>query len=145
MNATSQNGPHLVRQLVFSNAPNTLGIVIFCMLLGIVINSIGPKGQIVKDFFAAIHAAMLSLISKAMWLNGIGVCSIICGKLLQIHDLQEVMTQLAYFILTVAAALVVHQTVVLPMVYVVVVRRNPYTFLFSLAEPWVTAFAVNSS
>lgn len=145
MNATGENGPYLVRQLVVSNAPNTLGVVMFCMILGMVVNAIGPKGQIIKDFFSAIHDAMLSLITKAMWFNGIGVCSIICGKLLVVHDLPAVLTQLAYFLVTVACAILVHQTVVLPFVYFLVIRRNPYTFLFSLTELWILAFAINSS
>lgn len=145
VNATDDNGSHVVRKIALTNGPNTLGIVIFCMVLGMVIDSLGPKGHILKAFFSAMNDAMLALMEKAMWWNGIGVCSIICGSLLVIHDIQQVMAQLAYYTLTALAGLFVHQAVVLPIVYFVVVRRNPYTFLFGLAEPWMMAFTINSS
>lgn len=117
----------------------------FCLVFGSAINSIGPKGQVVKTFFSALLDALLSITTKAMWLSGIGVCSIIAGKLLVIDDLQEIMTQLAYYMLTVLVGVFIHQTVVMPMIYFAFVRRNPYTFLFSLGEPWITAFAIASS
>lgn len=134
-----------MRELAYRNAPNTLGLVVFCLVFGSAINSIGPKGQVVKAFFSALLDALLSITTKAMWLSGIGVCSIIAGKLLVIDDLQEIMTQLAYYMLTVLAGVFIHQTVVMPMIYFAFVRRNPYTFLFSLGEPWITAFAIASS
>lgn len=115
------------------------------MVFGMAANAVGPKGAIVKAFFAAMLDAMLSLTSKATWLSGIGVCSIICGKLLVISSLRDVMTQLAYYMLTVLCGSFVHQAILLPAIYWVFVRRNPYTFLLHLTEPWVMAFAVNSS
>lgn len=114
-------------------------------MFGIAISTLGQKGQVVKSFFSAVLSAMLSITSKATWLSGVGVCSIICGKLLVIDDLQEVMTQLAYYMFTVLCGLFAHQTVVLPLIYLIFIRQNPYKFLFSLTEPWVMAFAVNSS
>lgn len=144
-NSTTENGTQLIRQLAYRNAPNTLGLVIFCLIFGSAINSIGPKGQIVKTFFSAILDALLKVTSQAMWLSGVGVCSIICGKLLVIEDLQEVMIQLAYYMLTVIGGLFVYQIAVLPLVYFLFVRENPYRFLLSLGEPWITAFAISSS
>lgn len=145
VNASGPAGLHLVRQLAYRNAPNTLGLVVFCLVFGSAVNSIGAKGQVVKAFFAAVLEALLSTTSKAMWLSGVGVCSIIAGKLLVIDDLQEVMTQLAYYMLTVVGGIVVHQTAVMPLIYFLFVRQNPYRFLLSLGEPWATAFAVSSS
>lgn len=145
VNATNATNLHLVRQLAFRNAPNTLGLVVFCLVFGSGINSIGPKGKIVKMFFSAVLEAMLKVTSQAMWLSGFGVCSIIAGKLLIIDDLQEIMTQLAYYMLTVIVGIFVHQTIVMPLIYFAFVRKNPYTFLFSLGEPWATAFAIASS
>lgn len=145
LNGTNVTSIHLIRQLAFRNSPNTLGLVVFCLVFGMAISTLGQKGQVVKSFFSAVLAAMLSITSKATWLSGPGVCSIICGKLLIIDDLQEVMTQLAYYMFTVICGLFVHQTIVLPLIYFVFIRRNPYTFLASLTEPWVMAFAVNSS
>lgn len=145
----SENGTdakiNLIRQLAYRNAPNTLGVVIFCMIFGMAINRIGPKGAIVKSFFSALLDALLGITSRAIWLSGIGVCSIICGKILVIEHLQEVTAQLAYYMFTVICGLCVHQMFVLPMIYLLFVRKNPYKFLFSLTEPWVMAFVVNSS
>uniref|UniRef100_Q8T0S9 Amino acid transporter n=1 Tax=Drosophila melanogaster TaxID=7227 RepID=Q8T0S9_DROME len=44
----------LVRDIQYRSGTNTLGIVFFCLVFGTFLGTIGQKGQVVVDFFAAI-------------------------------------------------------------------------------------------
>lgn len=133
------------RQLVYRSGPNTMGLVVFCLLFGFGVNQIGERGETIKLFFSGIFEVLLSITTKFMWLSGIGVCSIIAAKMLEIEDLPEVLSQLALFMFCVILGIFVHQLVVMPAIYFIFVRKNPYTFYLNLMDPWVTAFAVCSS
>lgn len=134
-----------VRELAYRNSPNTLGLVAFCLIFGSIANSLGEKGEVIRVFFSTVFDILLNITTKVMWLSGIGVCSIITGKLLNIENLPEVVSQLALFMCCVILGVFLHQLVLMPAIYFFFIRKNPYKFYFSLREAWVTAFAVASS
>lgn len=124
---------------------NSIGIVIFCLVFGTVTSTFGEEAEVVKRFFSALFKIMLKMVACAMYLSGIGVASIIAGKLLSITNLTEVISQLALFFCTVLLGFAIHQLIILPLIYFVFIGKNPYTFLLNLIDPWVAAFAVCSS
>lgn len=140
----NKNGT-LTRELSYRNSPNTLGLVAFCLIFGSIANSLGEKGEVIRVFFSTVFDILLNITTKVMWLSGLGVCSIITGKLLQIGDLPEVVSQLALFMCCVIFGVFLHQLVLMPAIYFFFIRKNPYTFYLSLMDAWVTAFAVASS
>lgn len=141
----NQTNSKLVRELIYRNSPNTLGLVIFCLIFGTIANSIGEKGDVIRVFFSAVFDILLKTTTKVMWLSGIGVCSIIADKLLSVDNLPEVLSQLALFAFCVIFGVFIHQLIIMPAIYYCFIRKNPYTFFLSLIEAWVTAFAVASA
>lgn len=141
----SKNGVSMERKLTYRDGADTLGLVVFCLVFGSVANSFGEKGQIIRVFFGTVFDILLNVTTRVMWLSGIGVCSIITGKLLSIDNLAEVLSQLAVFMVFTIFGMLIHQFVLLPAIYFLFIRKNPYKFLFNLREAWVTAFAVASS
>ncbi|KAJ6647683.1 Excitatory amino acid transporter [Pseudolycoriella hygida] len=142
--ATNEN-PILVRQLTERPGVNTMGIVVFCLTFGTLLSTIGERGQVVKDFFSAIFEVTSKLITTIVWLTGVAVASFIAGKLLSIENLFEVFSQLALFIFCVGIGLTFHQLMMLPLIYFIFLRKQPYKFLGNLMGPWITAFATSSS
>lgn len=121
-----------------------MGLVVFCLLFGFGVNRIGKRGEAIKLFFSGIFEVLLSITTNFMWLSGIGVCSIIMSKVLEIED-PAIVLHLAKFMFCVLFGIFIHQLVMMPAIYFIFVQKNPYTFYFSLMDPWVTAFAVCSS
>ncbi|XP_031622947.1 excitatory amino acid transporter 3-like [Contarinia nasturtii] len=113
----STNGITVARDLAYRAGPSTLGLVTFCILFGSVLNTIGNKGKVIKDFFEGVFEILMKLTTYIMWLNGVGMCSIITGKLLSIGNLQEILSQLAVFVCCVLVGLAFHQLVMLPTIY----------------------------
>ncbi|KAG4079406.1 hypothetical protein HA402_008098 [Bradysia odoriphaga] len=137
--------PALVRELTQRNGVNSMGIVVFCLAFGTLLSTMGERGQVIKDFFSAVFEVTLKMVTAIIWLTGFAVASIIAGKILSVENLLEVFSQLTLFIVCVIVGLVFHQMVLLPSLYFIFLRKQPYTFLAKLTDPWITAFAASSS
>ncbi|XP_017046288.1 excitatory amino acid transporter [Drosophila ficusphila] len=135
----------LVRDVQYRNGTNTLGIVFFCLVFGTFLGTIGQKGQVVVDFFAAVFEVIMKMVTCVMWLTPVGISSVIAGKILSVGDLALVMSQLMWFIVTVALGVLIYQFVVMQAIYFVVVRRNPFKFYAGLIQAMLTAFATAST
>lgn len=122
-----------------------MGIVVFSMAFGSFLSVMGERGQVVKDFFGAVFEVTLKMITKVVWLTSVAVASIITAKILSIASLLEVFSQLASFIFCVLLGLAFHQLIMLPAIYFIVLRKQPYAFLIKLVDPWITSFAAASS
>ena len=55
------------------------------------------------------------------------------------------MSQLALFIVTVVSGVFLYQFTVLQLIYLVIVRKNPFKFWWGLFQSWMTAFATAST
>lgn len=135
----------IIRDIAYRNGTNTLGIVFFCLMFGIFLGTIGSKGQIVIDFFAAIFEVIMKMVTCVMWLTPFGVSSVIAGKILSVQNLSVVMAQLLWFILTVAIGVFLYQWIILQLIYFIFVRKNPFKFYYGLLHPMLTAFAMAST
>lgn len=60
-------------------------------------------------------------------------------------SLDEVVGQLGMYFLTVLIALLIHGFLVLPGMYFLITRKNPYAYIANMAEALVTAFGTSSS
>ena len=74
----------------------------------------------------------------------VGVFFLIVGKLMVLSDLGGTLTGLAMYMVTVLVGLVVHSCIVLPLVYLVVARRNPLKLVYGVLQALLTALATSS-
>ncbi|KAJ1519683.1 hypothetical protein ONE63_004946 [Megalurothrips usitatus] len=137
--------PELKRSLRYRDGTNTLGIIFFCLLFGTVLSTMGSKGRVVVDFFCTIYEVVMKMVTGIMWLTPVGVCSVICGKILAVEDLAVVMSQLAWFILTVVIGVLLYQLLIMQLIYYAFLRKNPYRFYVSVFQSNLTAFATAST
>lgn len=135
----------VVRKVTYRAGTNTLGLVFFCAFFGIAVGMTGEKGKIVTDFFQAVFEVIMKLVIGVMWLTPICVCSIITGKILDVADIEHVLTQLGWFVMTVAIGLAIYQFIVMQLLYLVVLKQNPFTFYGKLLHPMLTAAACAST
>ncbi|KAK9508080.1 hypothetical protein O3M35_007822 [Rhynocoris fuscipes] len=132
------------RQLQFRDGTNTLGIIFFCLIFGSVLGTLGPHKIVVINFFNVIYEVLLKMLMGAIWFTPIGVGSVICGKIISLAQLSNTLTQLSWFIITIAAGIAIYQFFILQMIYYIFVRKNPFTYYFSFGPSLVTAFATAS-
>ncbi len=75
----------------------------------------------------------------------VGIASLIAACLAGIENLQEAFLGLGFLILIVAGALIFQQLIVLPLIVLVVARKNPLRVFPKLLKPWLVAMASQSS
>ncbi|XP_016870532.1 excitatory amino acid transporter 3 isoform X5 [Homo sapiens] len=93
---------------MYSDGINVLGLIVFCLVFGLVIGKMGEKGQILVDFFNALSDATMKIVQIIMWLA-------------------------------------IHSIVILPLIYFIVVRKNPFRFAMGMAQALLTALMISSS
>ncbi|XP_022645823.1 putative sodium-dependent excitatory amino acid transporter glt-6 isoform X3 [Varroa jacobsoni] len=124
---------------------NSLGLIVFCIAFGSTIGSMGTPADPLKHFFSALDSVIMKLVGIVMWFTPVGVCSLLCARILEAGDILLLFHQMALFILTVVSALSVELFGVQPILYFVLTRGNPFKLLLQLAYPGMCAFVCAAS
>lgn len=124
---------------------NSLGLIVFCVVFGGALGTLGQPVDILKQFFAALDAAIMKIVYIVMWMTPVGVMSLLCARILSVASIVTLFQQMALLIATVLSGLAVELFVVECLLYFVVTRKNPFRFLGELAYVAVCAFVTASS
>ncbi|XP_029677005.1 excitatory amino acid transporter 1 isoform X1 [Formica exsecta] len=124
---------------------NILGLVVFATVLGITLGKMGPQAKPLLNFFESLSGAMMLITNWVIWLSPIGVLSLVASKITEMKSLDEVVAQLGMYFLTVVIALLIHGFLVLPGMYFLLTKKNPYIYISNMAQALVTAFGTSSS
>ena len=137
--------PNLVKSMV---EMEILPIILFSLVFGGVLTTLGEKGKPVIRFFDGMNEAIMQIVHLVMYVAPIGVFALIASKLgaagggeLFLAELLKV----GKYALTVILGLLVHAVVVLPVILILVARRNPLTYLKNVSQALTTAFSTASS
>ncbi|XP_009876767.1 PREDICTED: excitatory amino acid transporter 3, partial [Apaloderma vittatum] len=129
---------------VYSDGINVLGLIVFCLVFGMVIGKMGEKGQVLVDFFNALNEATMRIVQIIMWYMPIGIVFLIAGKIIEVED-WEIFRKLGLYMATVLSGLAIHSIVILPLIYLIIVRKNPFRFAMGMAQALLTALMISSS
>lgn len=127
------------------NGVNALGLVVFSMCFGLIIGSMREQGQPLKDFFDCLNEAIMRLVAIIMWYAPIGILFLIAGKIVEMDDVTSMGGQLGMYTVTVICGLLIHAIFVLPTLYFVITRKNPFVFIAGLLQALITALGTSSS
>ncbi|XP_072245676.1 excitatory amino acid transporter 4 isoform X2 [Leuresthes tenuis] len=128
-----------------SGGVNALGLVVFSLCFGLVIGGMKQQGQALRDFFDCLNEAIMRLVAIIIWYAPVGILFLIAGKIVEMKNLAEVGSQLGMYTVSVIVGLLIHGLFVLPLLYFLVTRRNPYIFIGGLLQALITALGTSSS
>ncbi|XP_064220253.1 neutral amino acid transporter A isoform X2 [Aotus nancymaae] len=124
---------------------NILGLVLFALVLGVALKKLGSEGEDLIRFFNSLNEATMVLVSWIMWYVPVGIMFLVGSKIVEMKDVIVLVTSLGKYIFASILGHVIHGGIVLPLIYFVFTRRNPFRFLLGLLAPFATAFATCSS
>ncbi|XP_026177518.1 excitatory amino acid transporter 1-like isoform X1 [Mastacembelus armatus] len=127
------------------NGINALGLVVFSMCFGLIIGNMREQGQPLKDFFDCLNEAIMRLVAIIMWYAPIGILFLIAGKIVEMDDITAMGGQLGMYTVTVICGLLIHALFVLPTLYFVITRKNPFIYIAGLLQALITALGTSSS
>ncbi len=124
-------------------AGDVLSIIVFCLLFGGALVSLGDTARPVVDLFRSLDKAVMRMIEWVMWLAAPGVFILLFGALAE--GGVEALSSLAKYCVTVVAALLVHGFVVLPILVRTVGGRSPVEWLRGIRPAMAVALSTSSS
>jgi Na+/H+-dicarboxylate symporter len=140
----------LLQQLIPTNPiaaaadGQTLGVVFVAILLGLALVLTREAGKPAVAVFDALFAALIKLVLWIIWLAPIGIFCIVAARVGQ-TGLSSLVGPIGLYAMTVVLGLLLHATVVLPLILWIVGRANPYVYLWQMRKPVITAFSTASS
>ncbi|XP_069500680.1 neutral amino acid transporter B(0) [Ambystoma mexicanum] len=124
---------------------NILGLVVFAIVFGIALRKLGEEGEILIKFFNSFNEATMVLVSWIMWYAPLGIMFLVAGKIVEMEDVVALFSSLGKYICCCIVGHVIHGLIVLPLIYFIFTRRNPYRFLWGIFTALATAFGTSSS
>lgn len=130
---------------------NYLGIIIFCIVVGLLLSCMPPEQRVMTNVFVCLSEAMKTLTHFSLWYFPIGICFMITSQTLISNEFFNQLsgspggTGLRMYLFTMLLCLGFHAMVTLPMLLFVFSKRR-YTGLYSnLGFIIITAFGTSSS
>ncbi|KAK2881384.1 hypothetical protein Q8A67_018652 [Cirrhinus molitorella] len=124
---------------------NILGLIVFAMVFGVALRKLGEEGEILIKFFNSFNEATMVLVSWIMWYAPLGIMFLVAAKIVEMEDVGLLFASLGKYIACCIIGHAIHGLLVLPLIYFVITRKNPYTFLLGLVTALATAFGTSSS
>ncbi|XP_074873978.1 neutral amino acid transporter B(0) isoform X2 [Carettochelys insculpta] len=124
---------------------NILGLVVFAIVFGIALRKLGPEGENLMKFFNSFNEATMVLVSWIMWYAPLGIMFLVAGKIVEMEDVVVLFTSLGKYICCCIVGHFIHGFILLPVIYFIFTRRNPYKFLWGIFTALATAFGTSSS
>ncbi len=125
-----------------------LPLIVFSLLFGAVLTTLGERGRTVVRFFEGVNDAVMKIVHLVMWFAPVGVFGLVAGKLGEAgggRAFLEEIVKVGRYMLTVLLGLGVHALILLPLILFLVARRNPWPYFKNMLEALVTAFSTASS
>ena len=125
-----------------------LPLIVFALVFGGVLTTIGEKGALVIKVFEGINEAMMAIVHLLMWIAPVGIGALLAGRLGEAGGFSGFWPQLASlgsYVGTVLLALVIHGFVILPIVLQFLGKQSAPTYLKAMTTPLMTAFSTSSS
>ena len=72
------------------------------------------------------------------------MCSLVAARIAGMDDVLGAMGKLGLYIVTTLCGLLIHVLILLPLVFFVITRKNPYVFMKGVADALMTAFGIAS-
>ncbi len=137
--------PNLIKSML---EMDILPLIIFALVFGGVLTTLGEKGKIVINFFDAVNEAIMKMVHLVLYLAPVGIFALIASKLGAAGGGDAFWAELlkiGKYAFTVIAALLLHALVVLPAILIFVTRRSPIKFFKGASAALTTALSTASS
>jgi Na+/H+-dicarboxylate symporter len=132
---------------------NILGIISFSVFFAVVLSSLGPQADSIISTINILNVVIERMVKAILAVSPVGIASIIAarvistcslssmaerycalGDLARLISVFDIMCSMGLFMFTVVFSLAVHTLAVLPLLYFILTRRNPYSFMRAMSQ-----------
>ena len=121
-----------------------LGVLFFIIMFGIFALQVSPeKRKPIADFADSLNEIMLEMVHGILAVAPIGVFCLVSKLIMEVGV--QVFGSLAWYLVTVMLALSFHFFVIIPILYFVIRKENPFNYMKQMSPALLTAFSSASS
>ncbi len=125
-----------------------LPLIVASILFGTAFATLGKEGGLINDLFSAIDKALMKIVNWIMVFAPIGILGLIAHRLGIAGGGSEVINlilQLGRYFVSVILGLFIHGFIILPLILLILAKKNPIEYISKLSKALLTAFATASS
>lgn len=140
----------VVTDNLFQSAANTdlLPLIVFSIIFGAMLTTLGSRVETITQLIVQTNTALLNFVMLLMKIAPLGIFCLVAARFGEATAegkfLQE-LTQIGWYFAAVIIGLGIHAFLVLPGIFWIVRRENPYRFMYQMSQALLTAFSTASS
>lgn len=104
-----------------------------------------PSQMIFLAFVNEANEVFMKLVGWVIWTSPVGIYFLILGKMLETDDLMRLLDSLSFYAICVLGGIAIHGLIVLPTIYFLLTRSNPYKMIRGMSQALLMAFGTSSS
>ncbi|XP_038019436.1 excitatory amino acid transporter 5-like isoform X2 [Motacilla alba alba] len=114
-------------------------------LTGLLLGKMGERGAPLVNVCQCLNEAVMKIVSMAVWYFPFGIVFLIAGKILEMEDPSVIGQKLGLYVITVVSGLALHGIILLPLLFVLITKKNPFAFIQGILQALLIALATSSS
>lgn len=126
------------------NGMNILGLVVFSAITGVALARLQEEGKALAMFFQSVMSTMMTITRWVIWLSPVGICFLVAAKIVEMESFDVLLGKLGMYFITVTVGLLIQGFIVLPTLYFIMTRQNPFSYVSNLGQALATAFGTAS-
>lgn len=123
---------------------NIIGIVVTAVVFGIAMSTMTNSVPTLVVLVNEISVVMMKITSWVIFISPVGIFFLTMSQMILMDDLDVVAGKLGLYLLTVISGILFHGFVVLPIIFYVFTKKNPYIFVGRMGQALATAFGTAS-
>lgn len=128
----------------FTGQTNMLGLVVCALLAGIAMSTMRGEVNTLLSFADQLNKLSMKITGWVIWMSPIGVFSLVVAQVIEMKDFSVLVGKLGLYSFTVIFGVLFQGFVVLPLIYFLVTRKNPFKYLAGVGPALATAFGTAS-
>jgi Na+/H+-dicarboxylate symporter len=124
---------------------NILGLVSFSILLGVMCASMGEAGKPIVQLFTCLSEAAMKITRLVIFFTPMGVLFLVLPRIVEVDDVNSMLGSVGMYTATVLIGLLVHGFLILPLIFIILTRKNPLTHIMKMSPALLTALGTSSS
>ncbi|XP_042340039.1 excitatory amino acid transporter 3-like [Plectropomus leopardus] len=127
----------------YTSGLNILGLIVFFGVFGLALRSMGEKAKLFVDILIAFNKVISRVVSMIIGIMPFGVLSMTASYVAEVGDNWETVYKVLNFVGVVVCGLIIHGVVVLPLIYLLCVRRNPFPIIWRVSPAIIRAMVIS--
>lgn len=128
----------------YSHGMNVIGLVTIACIVGVAMSSMHGKVTTLLAFATETSALMMKITTWVVYFSPIGIFCLTVAQIIEMDNLHVIAEKLSLYLVTVIVGILVHGFIVLPTIFYIFTRQNPYTFIARVGQALVMAFGTAS-